>query len=243
MPKCNVSTLSVTGREQDNQDRVLINRTIVPDASFDSYMFPLEMMIMDGTNVAQSGAFCSRFLSHTITKDTRPMSVSLVMDWNNQLLHQKTKLHVPSTDTTTLSVCLITDEKLSFYTIGDSRIYRYQNNSLTQLSHDQTSNNELFEQGLIEEHNLTKEKVVTVLLGLPLNKNDILHESIEEPIQIGDILIMMTDGISDVLSDPMMQSILNKQSDITTMSEELIASAVSLGATDNLSVIVMEVVE
>lgn len=242
MTRFHITTMSITGREQENQDRIIINRKVVDNASLNELTSPLELAVLDGTNGAKDGIYASNYIAHVMTKDKEPCSVSRILDWNTSLINQKELLDLSPSETTTLSVLELQDNKLSLWNIGDSRIYQYRHQELTQLSYDHTSNNDLHQLGLLEDENMSDEKVVTRLCGMPLQEDDVYHITFPVLYARGDQFLLMTDGLSDVVSDNDIISIMSKASDIVDGSQQLITQAIDEGTKDNISIIIVEVV-
>jgi len=147
---------------------------------------------------------------------------------------------------TTLVVGLFRDHFLSYAHVGDSRLYRMREGVLERLTTDHTLIQEIVNAG--EFASLEE----AVLAGVPPNvltrafgvEPEVAVDLAETEIQVGDIYLFCSDGLTGMVTDQAMQSILEDPSrDLMGMVDELIHQACSLGGLDNISVILVVVVE
>jgi protein phosphatase len=123
--------------------------------------------------------------------------------------------------------------------IGDSRIYRFRNKQLDQLTEDHSPLFRLYKQGTIDKEALRhhpQKNLIERSLGLSLAVNsDIFSVS----FQPGDRLLLCTDGLTDYVSDEQIARILSK-SPWDQLSQQLVEHALAAGGFDNISVIIVE---
>ena len=123
--------------------------------------------------------------------------------------------------------------------IGDSRIYRFRNQRLDQLTEDHSPLFRLYKQGTIDKEALRhhpQKNLIERSLGLSLAVNsDIFSVS----FQPGDRLLLCTDGLTDYVSDEQITRIFSK-SPWNQLSQQLVEHALAAGGFDNVSVIVIE---
>jgi protein phosphatase len=62
-------------------------------------------------------------------------------------------------------------------------------------------------------------------------------------VRPGDLLLLCSDGLSDALSDDVIEEVMSSSSDTEECAERLIGQALSSGARDNVTCIVAHVVE
>lgn len=143
---------------------------------------------------------------------------------------------------TTLSALFLRGDSVAVLHIGDSRIYRLRGNTFEQLSTDHTVIQELLAQGSITEADIAthpQRSVLTqVLMGEGRNQPPL---SIYE-VKSGDRFLLCSDGLSNVLSDKEIKSLLKgKARGVAT--DALVAAAHENGAPDNVTVIVADVLD
>jgi serine/threonine protein phosphatase PrpC len=143
---------------------------------------------------------------------------------------------------TTLVVGLFINNKLLVGHVGDSRMYRLRDQTLTQITEDHSVLQEQIKSGLItleQAKYSTNKNLVTRALGidpeveLELNEYDVL---------VGDIYLVCSDGLTDLVDDEVIQSTLNMVSlDLTDVAQRLVEIANDAGGSDNISVILIKV--
>jgi serine/threonine protein phosphatase PrpC len=143
---------------------------------------------------------------------------------------------------TTMTACLITKGKAYFGHVGDSRLYSYRDNKLEQLTLDHTLVADLVRSGHLSPEDAQKHpdrNIVTRAIGTkPLIESDInVHEWL---IRIGDIYLLCSDGLYDLVSDSDIQIILQTK-ELSSACQRLIDLAKSRGGYDNISVILIAI--
>lgn len=141
---------------------------------------------------------------------------------------------------TTLTTLVIVEDRVAMLHVGDSRAYRLRGNSLEQLSADHTVLAELLAQGTITSaeatHHPQRSMLTQALMG-----EGIAHPALMEyELRIGDRFILCSDGLSGVLSEKEIKSLVKK--DRNTSVDALIEATYKNGAPDNVTVIVADVV-
>lgn len=126
--------------------------------------------------------------------------------------------------------------------VGDSRLYLYRKGSLSQVTHDHSYVADLVAQGKITDKEAfvhPKKNMLLQAIGVDKTINtDIIHFALED----GDILLLCSDGLSDMLRDNEIREILHA-SDIDTAGDLLIETSLNNGGRDNVSVILIAVNE
>ncbi len=123
---------------------------------------------------------------------------------------------------------------------GDSRMYRYRDGRLEQISQDHALVEELLERGV-----LTPEQAVDHphgnLVTRAVGAADRLFVDIEMiPIQAGDLFILCSDGLEKEVAEQEM-SVMAEESDTSRLSHALLERALAYGARDNVTVITVAI--
>lgn len=143
---------------------------------------------------------------------------------------------------TTLVVGLFTNNKLLVGHIGDSRMYRLRDKALTQITEDHSLLQEQIKSGLItaEQAKFSANKnLVTRALGID---PEVDLELNEYDVNVGDIYLLCSDGLSDLVEDDAIQTVLNAQSsNLAEAAQTLVQMANDNGGKDNISVILVKV--
>ncbi|MEO6117776.1 MAG: Stp1/IreP family PP2C-type Ser/Thr phosphatase [Methylotenera sp.] len=143
---------------------------------------------------------------------------------------------------TTLVVGLFVNNKLLVGHIGDSRMYCLRNQNLTQITEDHSFLQEQIKWGLMtpEEAKYSVNKnLVTRALGID---PEVELELNEYAVEVDDIYLLCSDGLTDMVDDDVIQFTLNNLSlELTKAAEVLIETANDNGGKDNISVILIKV--
>ena len=138
---------------------------------------------------------------------------------------------------TTLVVGVFQNTRLMLGHIGDSRCYRLRGGVLAQITRDHSLLQEQLDAGLItpEQAAVSSQKnLVTRALGV---EDAVLLEVNEHRVVPGDLYLMCTDGLSDMLEDEAIAAILVSELPIDAMADRLLAEANARGGRDNITVL------
>ena len=138
---------------------------------------------------------------------------------------------------TTLVVGVFLRNWLVLGHIGDSRCYRWRGNVLTQLTRDHSLLQEQLDAGLITplEAALSPHKnLVTRAMGVDNFVDLEVHEHAVEP---GDVFLMCSDGLNDMIDDSALATLLSGGGSLEVLARRLVDSANACGGRDNISVL------
>lgn len=138
---------------------------------------------------------------------------------------------------TTLVVGVFLGDMLLVGHIGDSRCYRLRDGVLEQITKDHSLLQEQIDAGLItpaQAANSSIKNLVTRALGV---EGQVMLEVNEHLVLPGDLYMMCSDGLSDMVDDPAIAKIVTTQGELEVTAEELIAAANANGGRDNISVL------
>ncbi len=143
---------------------------------------------------------------------------------------------------TTIVVCQFIDGNLHIGHVGDSRLYRLRNSDFEQVTRDHSVVQELVSRGFMspEEANASMNKnLVTRALGIEASVEADLNE---DKCQNGDVYLLCSDGLSDVVSDVDIQQTLSESlENLETATQKLVDAANDAGGPDNISVVLVRV--
>jgi protein phosphatase len=138
---------------------------------------------------------------------------------------------------TTLVVGVFLGDKLLVGHIGDSRCYRLRSGVLEQITKDHSLLQEQLDAGLITQEQAAHSSIknlVTRALGV---EESVMLEVNEHTVELGDLYLLCSDGLSDMVADATIARIVANSSELTQKAEHLIAAANENGGRDNISVI------
>ncbi|HVF33241.1 MAG TPA: protein phosphatase 2C domain-containing protein [Acidimicrobiales bacterium] len=148
---------------------------------------------------------------------------------------------------TTLAVVALVDDGdgdlLVVGNIGDSRIYLLRNGELSQLTDDHSLPQELFRQGRLTEAEAAvdpRRNVVTRVLGPSFGEGPDMQNLVP---YAGDRIVLCSDGLYNEVTDDDIAHVLRTISDPKQAARRLVDQANDNGGGDNISVIVVDVVD
>lgn len=140
---------------------------------------------------------------------------------------------------TTLCLLYLHPEGAVYAHIGDSRIYRLRDKKIKPLTEDHSLFTELAQSGKIgnmDRGDFHYKNIITKAVGTEPNiKPTIAVDS----IQSGDLYLLCTDGLSDLLTTTEMEKILNDASSLSLAASELVALSKNKGGHDNVTALLI----
>lgn len=230
------AAISDVGRvRKDNQDS--------------GYVGPWLLSVCDGVGGAARGDIASSTAIHSLRKLDQPPTEDLLgqvagalhraHDRIGELVDEEPALNGTST---TATVALFDGLRLGIGHVGDSRAYLFRGGEISQLTTDHT-----FVQSLIDEGRITEEEsrvhphrnlILRALDGVHEAEPDLFHVDLE----LGDRLLLCSDGASGVLDDGRLADILSSGSP-DYAAVELVRASLEAGSSDNVTCLVADLVD
>lgn len=144
--------------------------------------------------------------------------------------------------TTVSGVHVRADGKITGFNSGDSRVYRFRDGMLVQMTTDHTVMQTLSDAGaddvLIDQAEETEAHVITKALGIPdgIDNVDIEDFGTFEP---GDIYMGCTDGLAGFTDRQTIKRVLSQDVPLSTSGKTLVDIALKNGSYDNISVFLL----
>ncbi len=126
--------------------------------------------------------------------------------------------------------------------LGDSRVYRFGDGALHQVSVDHSLVQELVDAGQLSRSQMAvhpARHVVTRALGGPVFDD---ADYFAVPVPLGRRLLLCSDGVTEMLSDAEVAAILAASADPGDAAERVVRAAVEAGGRDNATAVVVDVV-
>ncbi len=209
--------------------------------------FPNLLVVADGMGGHKAGDFASKYtvkvlreeLGKTELKKPEDILRQVVSVANHELIQEaQTDVKLEGMGTTLVAATII-DNTLYFANVGDSRLYLI-NNKIRQLSKDHSLVEEMVRLGGIkaeEAKNHPDKNIITRAMGV---KEDVEADIYEYRLKKGDLILMCTDGLSNMVEDEDMFDIVKGARDIVEAVMMLIEKANSNGGRDNIGVVMAE---
>jgi len=143
---------------------------------------------------------------------------------------------------TTLVAALFYDNRISVVHVGDSRMYRLRGGKYEQVTKDHSLLQEQIDSGLIskEDAKLSRNKnLVTRAVGIDPDVEPEVHTY---EALTGDIYLLCSDGLSDMVGDESVgQTLIMLEANLQLAADQLVQMANDNGGRDNISVILVKI--
>lgn len=236
------SFIDIEKQKQINSPEI----TIEESYSGDSGIF----VVSDGMGGHNAGEVASRiaveFVSNNynkiLTHDENTL-LNFIKELNNYICDYSDKNADCSNMGTTFSSLIFENDKLTMLHVGDSRVYRYSDNKLIQLSKDHTEGVRLLEAGVIKKEDLEKfpnRKSLYKYLG---RKGELVGDVANIDFSKGDKFIVSSDGLVDTLSNDEILDVLLRFNDLKDICFNLNKECLKKGkvCSDNVTIISIEI--
>jgi len=237
----NYSLKTNPGKRKDNQDYT---------ETFFNQSGLLLAILCDGLGGHQAGDIASEMAVSQIGNawENTDFSVNdtyIIQRWLNQQINEEnTRIFEAASKYsdlegmgTTLVACVLLKEDLLFANVGDSRAYIYKDEAIQLVTEDHTFARELQRRGELsaaEALNHVKRNALIRSLGV---SGDINVDFFKESFKDAELVLLNSDGVSNVLSETEMITILkNKELTLNKKAEKLIEQAIHNDASDNITV-------
>lgn len=239
-----LKTFSITNigrRRKLNQDFVYTSEKPVGS-------LPNLFIVADGMGGHNAGDYASKMTVETMVEKIgsaaetdRTRILEEAIQAANTLIRQKAR---ESADLegmgTTVVAATCEGNSLCVANVGDSRLYVANRKEIRQITKDHSWVAEMVRRGGLgreEARNHPDKNIITRAVGADDGiKVDFFSVQLKE----GDMILMCTDGLTNMLEDEEIRMILDGARDIVEKAEELVAAANERGGRDNISVILID---
>ena len=216
---------------------------------------PAVFLVSDGMGGHQGGALASGIISEDL-----PVMVENALDrlrvgttraimslLKRAIAEQSRQLQLEATSEAgfkdmgaTLVIALLKNGRCFVANIGDSRAYRLRKGRLTQLTRDHSVVSDLIEKGRIEpEEALAHEASgqLTRYVGMETKARSHVRSF---GLKKADRILLCTDGLTDMLADKKIASVLKAETDPHAACKALVVAANQAGGHDNVTALIID---
>lgn len=208
---------------------------------------PNLLVVADGMGGHRAGEYASRLavevlkqeLAASTEENPEAMMRNSITRANERVLEAARQDAKLSGMGTTLVVATVIEHTLYFANVGDSRLYLL-NDDIKQLSKDHSLVQEMVRLGGINEEEAKShpdKNIITRAIGA---KDEVEIDFFEYRLKKGDVILMCTDGLSNMVEDEELLHIVKCSRDVVEAVEQLIERAKDNGGNDNIGVIVAQ---
>ena len=208
---------------------------------------PNLFVVADGMGGHQAGDYASKYtvevlrreLKQSEEEDVEKALVSAIKTANREIIKKASQdPHLKGMGTTVV-VATIVNQMMYFANVGDSRLYLI-NQGITQLTKDHSLVEEMVRLGGIkpeEAKSHPDKNIITRAIGA---KAEVDVDFYEHLLKRGDIILMCTDGLSNMVEDEELFHIVQGGRDIVEAGTSLVEAAKENGGTDNIGLVLTD---
>lgn len=208
---------------------------------------PNLFIVADGMGGHKAGDLASKLTVETIVdvissmeeKDPITLMGKAIHHANNAVLGKAKEAEEFNGMGTTVVVACIKDGMLYVANVGDSRLYII-NKEITQITRDHSLVEELVSLGQIERKDARTNKNKNIITRAVGGMKEVMADFFEIRLTEGDMILMCTDGLTNMVEDEEILSILRLKDPIETKVSKLIQNANFHGGKDNIGVVLVE---
>lgn len=147
---------------------------------------------------------------------------------------------------TTIALALVDGPYVHVTNVGDSRVYRMRDGHLEQLSLDHSRVQRMINMGIITPEQAKTDPgrhIISQYLGMPPEIRISPYNVEKMELQKGDIFLLCSDGLTDMVTDDAIERIINTTSDLKMAADELLQTALQNGGRDNTTVMMFQIMD
>jgi serine/threonine protein phosphatase PrpC len=235
-----------------NEDTLSVTHDSIPSASSKPFVL---LMVADGMGGQGHGQEASRLAVQSLTeyvsgslcsKQATPQTFLSLLEegvqYANQVVHQRNREQRTEMGTT-MTASLVVDTTAYVAHVGDSRCYLYREpGGLSQLTHDHSLVAALVAAGVIQPEDIYTHPRRNLIYRCLGEKASVEVDTCSVPLVAGDILLLCSDGLWEMVRDQQIAAILNSPlPGPSQTAHALLQAALTGGGADNVSVIVVQV--
>jgi serine/threonine protein phosphatase PrpC len=205
--------------------------------------------VADGMGGAQAGEVASRIAAGAFEPGVDPDAagegqLEQIVQGANREIHDLAQRDSSRAGMgTTLTAALLQGDEVSFAHVGDSRAYLLRDEELKRLTKDHSLVEELRRSGRLteeqaEEH--PQRSIITRALG---PEPEVRVDTMTFPARPGDVFLLCSDGLTTMLGDDEIRSILAEARSLRSAVSRLVDAANKAGGRDNITAVAFRVEE
>jgi serine/threonine protein phosphatase PrpC len=239
--------LTDTGKMRDNNEDNFIAQSIVRGKY-------IAGCVIDGVGGYEGGEIAAAIARTAILNTIKKTSDDIINTLKKALSEANEKIfdkkrtsgeHSQMACVVTLTLADINENKFYYAHVGDTRLYLFRDHSLVKVTHDHSFVGFLEDSGrLSEEAAMKHPKRNEINKALGFHEGKFLEpdyvETGESPFLPGDMLLLCSDGLSDMLDSRTIIGIISSPQSVKEKCKELINAANLAGGKDNITAVVIQ---
>lgn len=211
---------------------------------------PNLFVVADGMGGHKAGEFASKCAVETLLREIRqsqeenPLRIleQAIQAANGELRQKAYEDESLYGMGTTIVAAFCSGQYLQIANVGDSRLYiaNGELQTIRQITRDHSLVEEMVRMGGMDQEdarNHPDKHIITRAIGA---KSKVDVDFFYEELVAGDVILLCSDGLTNMLEDEKIGKILYQKNDLRNRAEELIQAANDNGGRDNIAVVIID---
>lgn len=210
---------------------------------------PNIFIVADGMGGHNAGDYASRYTVETMKEEIErsfeksPVKIlGKAIETANEHIRRRASEEeaLYGMGTTVVAATFLRDKYLEVANVGDSRLYVVNDRKIEQITRDHSLVEEMVRMGGIDRESARShpdKNIITRAIGA---RDTVDVDFFQVELEPGDIVLMCSDGLTNMLEDREIHMILGSQGSVEEKAEELVRAANNNGGKDNIAVIIIE---
>ena len=211
-------------------------------------------IVADGMGGHAAGEVASEMAVRIVQRELSPVRdldgedvvqmVATALKRANRAIHDRTLTETDKQGMgTTVSALLLAGTRYLIGQVGDSRVYLFRENSLTQLTKDHSYVQEQVDAGFLTPEQARYHPYSNVITRCVGAGNDVEPDIYRGEMRPGDLFLVASDGLTGMVEDRRLAQLLGSRAEPDRKVQSLIAEANGRGGLDNITAILVQVLE
>ncbi len=235
-----------TGMLRDNNEDTFIAETVLNNEF-------IAACVIDGVGGYSGGEVAAKLAHDTIINHLRAPADDIINIMKqavaaaNESIYkekQQSKQNDQMACVLTMALVDVANNKFYYAHVGDTRLYLFRDSSLVKVTRDHSFVGFLEDNGRLSEEAAMKHpkrNEINKALGFDLQINGQADyiETGDSPFLPGDVLLLCSDGLTDMIGSSTITAILNSDKNLAAKGRALIEAANDAGGKDNITVVLV----
>ena len=211
-------------------------------------------IVADGMGGHAAGEVASEMAVRIVQRELAPVRdldgedvvqmVATALKRANRAIHDRTLTETDKQGMgTTVSALLLAGSRYLIGQVGDSRVYLLRDGSLSQLTKDHSYVQEQVDAGFLTPEQARYHPYSNVITRCVGAGNDVEPDIYRGEARPGDLFLVASDGLTGMVDDRRLAQLLASRAEPDRKVQSLIAEANGRGGLDNITAIIVQVVE
>ncbi len=230
---------------------------VVRSGNEDTYLMVSErglFVVADGMGGHAAGEVASDMAARIVSEEYRPVRgmsddelmaqmVGAIRSANGTIFKRTIQEQDKRGMGTTVTVMALLPRRYLIGQVGDSRAYILRGGVLTQITKDHSYVQEQVDAGRLSPEEARVHPYANVITRCVGSNGDVVPDLFLGTLEAGDLILLASDGLTGMLEDEDLRTVLSAGEPLETMVDRLIADANRRGGLDNITVVLVQIDE